>query len=180
MGQPGSNIFATSTVLDFNRVLARPALADACACHLALAHLETDSLLHSFVVMPHHVHFLSKLGPRVDASKLLQRFKSSSGFHLGRELTDSERDGFSMQMGLNGRAFWKVGFRSVVVEDEVPFGQKIDYIHLNPVRAGLAENALAYRWSSCWILNALQLGPEGTLDLTWLIRQFGGASSLDS
>jgi putative transposase len=31
--------------------------------------------------------------------------------------------------------------------------QKVNYIHLNPVRAGLVERAEDYRWSSarCWL-----------------------------
>jgi putative transposase len=28
------------------------------------------------------------------------------------------------------------------------FMQKVNYIHLNPVRAGLVERAIDYRWSS--------------------------------
>jgi hypothetical protein len=33
------------------------------------------------------------------------------------------------------------------------FMQKVNYIHLNPVRAGLVERAIDYRWSSARFWN---------------------------
>ena len=50
--------------------------------------------------------------------------------------------------GLNGHSFWQRSFRSFVLTSEDGFLQKARYIHDNPVRAGLVESALGYRWSS--------------------------------
>jgi len=37
------------------------------------------------------------------------------------------------------------------VFSEAVFMQKVNYIHLNPVRAGLVDRAIDYRWSSARI-----------------------------
>lgn len=37
------------------------------------------------------------------------------------------------------------------IYSEAMFMQKVNYIHLNPVRAGLVERAIDYRWSSARI-----------------------------
>jgi REP element-mobilizing transposase RayT len=49
-------------------------------------------------------------------------------------------------------SLWQQEKNVFSVFSEAAFMQKVNYIHLNPVRAGLAENALEYQWSSarCW------------------------------
>jgi hypothetical protein len=36
-----------------------------------------------------------------------------------------------------------------VIRDEEDWRTKLSYLHENPVRAGLIENAADYHWSSC-------------------------------
>jgi len=43
---------------------------------------------------------------------------------------------------------------------EAMFMQKVNYIHLNPVRAGLVEKATDYRWSSARIWQGCPLEDE--------------------
>jgi hypothetical protein len=42
-------------------------------------------------------------------------------------------------------------FRGLTVLRKDVFNQKVNYIHSNPVRAGLCERPEEYRWSSCWM-----------------------------
>ena len=48
-----------------------------------------------------------------------------------------------------------------LITDESVFMQKVHYIHQNPVRAGLVEQAKDYKWSSirCWQKNMSQNEP---------------------
>ena len=48
-------------------------------------------------------------------------------------------------------SLWQKEKNVLSVFSEVMFMQKINYIHLNPVRAGLVERAIDYRWSSARI-----------------------------
>jgi hypothetical protein len=44
---------------------------------------------------------------------------------------------------------WQPGFYDFNVYNEVKLLEKLDYIHSNPVRAGLVLSPSDYRWSSC-------------------------------
>jgi len=61
------------------------------------------------------------------------------------------REALKWQAGLNGRSLWQVGFRSVVLEDDM-FWEKVAYTHLNPIRASLVSQPEDYRWSSARLI----------------------------
>jgi len=44
--------------------------------------------------------------------------------------------------------FWKRNARSIELYDDVIFQQKVDYIHLNPLKAGLCNLSEEYIYSS--------------------------------
>jgi hypothetical protein len=52
------------------------------------------------------------------------------------------------QRGLNDRHFWARSFRSYVIERDAVWHQKLQYLHLNPVRRSLCQTPEEYRWSS--------------------------------
>ena len=45
--------------------------------------------------------------------------------------------------------FWQEGYHGKEVLTKEFYQNKVDYIHLNPVRAGLVEKKEEYLWSSC-------------------------------
>jgi REP element-mobilizing transposase RayT len=45
--------------------------------------------------------------------------------------------------------FWEEGYHGVEIKDKKFFESKSDYIHFNPVRAGLVEKEEEYALSSC-------------------------------
>jgi len=49
---------------------------------------------------------------------------------------------------LNRFSMWQHDSDMFSVTSESKFMEKVNYIHLNPVRAGLVERAEDYRWSS--------------------------------
>jgi hypothetical protein len=82
----------------------------------------------------------------------MQKFKERSSKDLALLLTAEERKAFDMQRGLNRSTFWKNGFRSIPAQNHKIFIQKRNYIHMNPVRAGIVELPWEYRWSSSSLL----------------------------
>ncbi|MCH8275329.1 MAG: transposase [Armatimonadetes bacterium] len=153
-GQSGDVVFITTTILDFVPVFSRPHLADLMTGGLLDDHRHYAATLYAFVVMPHHIHFLVRLPERRDASWFLNRVKSNAAKRLLPH-TDAElRRSLAVQQGLNQRMFWRPSFRSFPVKTLEQFVQKVEYIHANPVRAGLCEGPAAYRWSSAWMYEA--------------------------
>jgi putative transposase len=90
--------------------------------------------LHSFVVMPNHVHFLAT--PRVTAPKWLAPLKGSTAYQANRIL------------GKTGSPFWQDESYDHLVRSQDEMGRIQKYIEQNPVSAGLAGAAEDFPWSS--------------------------------
>ena len=170
-GQPGQSVFVTSTALDFVHAFAPYKLRDLMAASLLDDCRKTSTIVHAFVVMPHHIHFLGFL-TTCDSSNLVQRIKSNSAKRILPLLPQRLQRGFDQQRGLNRRTFWKDGFRGPVVTSAAGFQQRIRYTHFNPVKANLCEAPSEYRWSSAWAYEAGLWSEESGLDLSELIRNY--------
>jgi len=108
--------------------------------------------LMGYVVMPEHIH-LVVLGPAEAAEKFLQYSLQRSSRHL-REILEARvrrGDGKAAEMlaaiRANGRV-WKERARSVALDEEESVVMKLEYIHNNPVKRGLAAEPGQWRWSS--------------------------------
>ena len=110
-----------------------------------------EANLHAFVVMSHHIHFLVTPKPEETISNLMRNLKRRSANLLTPDLNEFEKSQLSDQIGLNQHGFWKEGFRGNPMLTPKVFRQKANYIHQNPVRAGLTELAEQYRWSSAML-----------------------------
>ena len=93
-----------------------------------------DFLLFSYVVMPTHLHLL--LYPReAMLADILRDFKCKSSFSL-RKARASQRPA------------WQSRFFDSICRKVRDFWEKMDYIHQNPVKAGLVASATDWLWSS--------------------------------
>jgi REP element-mobilizing transposase RayT len=167
--QAHETAFITTTCLDFVHALAPYRLRDLMVASMLEDCRRTKTVVHAFVVMPHHLHLLAHL-TTCSASRLAQRIKSNSARRILPRMPTRLKSQFHQQVGLNGRTFWKVGFRSVVVVTPRVFRQKARYIHLNPVEAQLSETTWDYRWSSAWAGRDGLWTPATGLDLEQLIK----------
>jgi putative transposase len=91
--------------------------------------------LHEFVIMPDHFHLLITVDSSMTIERAVQFIKGGFAFRVGREL------GFRAPV-------WQKGFSEIRVADANAFARQRDYIHNNPVRRGLADNAVGYLYSS--------------------------------
>jgi REP-associated tyrosine transposase len=76
---------------------------------------------------------------------------------------------FNERHDLTGHLF-QGRFHSTVIEDESQLLACVRYDDMNPVRAGLCDHPLAWRWSSCRALAGLE--PPRFLDTEYLLRHF--------
>jgi putative transposase len=138
---------------DWRRLLARS---------IDAAGLETGFKLAAFVLMPEHVHLLvvpTSPEPRIDLylAKVKQPFSKSIKELLQQQdspllarLTVRERPGKTCFR------FWQEGpgyDRNLTTSQAI--AASLDYIHLNPVRRGLVDRAVDWKWScaSWYLLN---------------------------
>jgi REP element-mobilizing transposase RayT len=93
--------------------------------------------LHGAVVMPDHVHLV--LTPLSDddgffsVAKIMQGIKSSSAHQINRALSRSGQ-------------IWQHESFDHVLRLEEGIAAKVEYVIQNPVRAGLVQAVLDYRW----------------------------------
>jgi putative transposase len=90
--------------------------------------------LHAFVIMPHHLHLI--LTPESDTTleRGMQFIKGGFSFRVSRELG---RKGEVWQRGFTDRRLRVGEYRAAQ-----------DYVHQNPVVAGMCERAEEYLYSS--------------------------------
>ncbi|MEJ5167241.1 MAG: transposase, partial [Thermoanaerobaculia bacterium] len=97
-------------------------------------------LIYSFCLMPNHYHLLLET-PEGNLSKIM------------RQLNGVYTQKFNKKYGRVGHIF-QGRYKAILVEKERYLLELIRYINLNPVRAGLAEDPLEWKWSSLpYILN---------------------------
>lgn len=90
--------------------------------------------IFTYVVMPDHAHFLLDPGSTTLTS-LMRDFKSKTGLRV------------NAHRATHG-PLWHSRFFDFVCRRVRDFSQKAEYIHRNPVEAGLAKCPDEWRWSS--------------------------------
>ena len=98
--------------------------------------------LIAWVVMPNHVHVLFQPINEWTVSKIVATWKKFTA----RKIRDYGRDGSVVPVA----PVWHQEYWDRFIRDERHFKQAVEYIHLNPVKAGLVAAAEGWRWSSAY------------------------------
>ena len=91
-------------------------------------------LLHAYALMDNHYHLLIET-PKANISQIMQNINTSYTVYINKK---NRRSGHLFQ----GR------FKGIIVDKNDYLVSLSRYIHLNPVRAGLAQRPEDYRWTS--------------------------------
>jgi putative transposase len=98
-------------------------------------------LLTGYVVMPEHVHLMVSESEKCDPSQFMQILKQESSSIL--------RAADKMALGESRPpALWLKRFYDFNVWSEKKFWEKLEYMHLNPVKRGFVKHPRAWVWSS--------------------------------
>ena len=154
----GATCLVTTTCLDFAHLFKREELRSVVVESLVADAVYYRAHLHAFVVMTHHFHAL--VTPHEDStiSELMKSMKRNITKKLKPLLNEFELSQLKQQAGLNRSTIWKGSFRGLEIRTEDVFWQKVEYIHMNPVRGELAEWPSSYLWSSAyWYEQEMQL-----------------------
>ncbi|HEY2232693.1 MAG TPA: transposase [Candidatus Angelobacter sp.] len=95
-------------------------------------------LLHEFVVMPDHFHLIVTPAADVPLEKAGQYIKGGFPFRAKRELA------------FRSLIWQEKSFTNHRISDAEDYQKHREYIHLNPVKAGLAKTPAAYPYSSAF------------------------------
>lgn len=152
----GKNVFHYLTFVTHKRV---PVFKSERACELFIEVLEElrselRFKLVGYVIMPDHVHLIvNPLGRNI--SRVGKGIKGRSARRIIDWLKDCDfvsslaKLAFTRpQKRSHDFALWQKGIKSIDLESHKFIRQKLNYIHLNPVRAGLCDNPWEWKWSS--------------------------------
>jgi putative transposase len=148
---PGQSHSLTFSTYQRRAVLTLPGVADVFLDCLNKARHETQFLLHAYVVMPDHCHVvLRPTQETYSMSAILTAIKTPSAkaiFELHPELRD-QMQVYRPSRGFEARFWQQGGGFDRNISDIDARRAMMDYIHRNPVRAGLCQDLDSWRWSS--------------------------------
>ena len=110
-----------------------------------------------FVLMPNHVHALIWFQGTGQLTRFMYGWKRMSSFEI-RNWYRTTAPAYFAELG-EGDRFWQPKFYSFEIDNEKTQEVKLDYIHQNPVRAGLVTQATDWKWSSArWYAHQQSVG----------------------
>jgi putative transposase len=95
--------------------------------------------LFAYVLMPDHVHLLARLPENTTLQKMMNHINGAAAREINK------------LCGTTGQKFWQGGFYDVRIRGLTDFAVKINYIHNNPVKAGLSPTPVKYKFSSAGV-----------------------------
>ena len=126
-----------------------------------LENYRTGYLLHAYVLMPDHIHLL--LTPTDSLEKAVQQIKGGFSYRVKK--------------GLNWKGeVWQKGFSDHRIRDIQDWERHVNYIRLNPVKAGLCSEPNAYPYGFCTGRLVLDSIPQRLKPLDFHIEN-GGAEA---
>jgi putative transposase len=100
-----------------------------------------------YVVMPEHVHLLISEPKIKNPSVVMQVLKQRVSLRSRNKKRRSKQQLNLLPTDLP-RAFWQPRFHDFNVYTRKKYAEKLNYIHMNPVRRGLVSSPELWRWSS--------------------------------
>ncbi|MEX0812768.1 MAG: transposase [Chitinophagales bacterium] len=116
--------------------------------------------VHAYVIMSNHIHLiLSASQSKNDLSSIIGRIKSLSSKKIKDEIEQSNESRKEWILWMMKRAaskhkrndsfqLWTHDSHPILLDDNIKLKQRLDYIHQNPVKAGIVANAEDYIYSS--------------------------------
>ena len=162
--------YLTSVTSNRLPVFRTARLRDLMCDALNEARKSAELLLFAYVIMPDHLHAL--IGSERKPSEIVRFVNGISGRRVIDYLKDPKFEA-SLQKLRRARgvrdyqySLWNHHPNVKLITTENGLMEKANYIHENPVRAGLVGRAQDYRWSSirCWMREPLDDEPL-TMDL---------------
>ena len=118
----------------------------------------TGLKVYEFVIMSNHLHAIvsSNELPLSDIIRDLKKFTAKQIIEQISNSNESRKEWLLKKFSFAGARnnnnktyqFWQQDYHAVELSNEKMWQQRTDYIHNNPVRAGLVEHAEDYLYSS--------------------------------
>ncbi len=149
----------TITVIDWIDVFTRKELAEVVIDSLKYCQQEKGLVLYAWCLMPSHLHLIASAEENKQLSDIMRDFKkftSKAVVALIKEINESRKEWLLDKFGFAGKVnvknkeykFWQDGLHPIELESNLFMEQKLNYLHQNPVAAGIVYEPEQYVNSS--------------------------------
>jgi REP element-mobilizing transposase RayT len=157
---PEGIYFLTSTVVGWIDVFSRTKYADIIVDSLRYCIINKGLQVHAFVIMTNHMHYIVSATDGNKLSDILRDFKRHTSKRILEAIqneVESRREWMLTIFRIAGRKntrekvefqFWQADNHPIGLNTNFLIDQKLEYIHRNPVRAGLVTEAEHWVYSS--------------------------------
>lgn len=143
--------FFTATNLEWKNLLQRDKYKDIVLDGMRHLVKNKKVIIYGFVLMNNHIHLLWQMRANMKRDAVQRDFLKHTAQEIKNDMLDNHKDELKQYL-VNAKdrkyQFWERNALSVEIWTEKVFLQKLKYIHANPVRAGLCNYPLQYKYSS--------------------------------
>jgi len=151
--------FLTATVVDWVDVFTRKELAEIVIDSLRFCQQRKGLLLYAWCLMPSHLHLIASAKEGFSLSDVMRDSKKHTSKKIVAAIHDIQEsrkrwmlDRFEFAGRYNPKIeffkFWQDGNHPVLLDSPEKLRQRLDYVHENPVSAGLVYESHHYVYSS--------------------------------
>jgi putative transposase len=148
---PWGLFFATTSTFDHAVMFTRPEHYRLVMEKIELYRIRDEASIHAYVIMPHHFHLLINIPHGKSISAYMRDLKKLTA----RDYRRVNR--------IAPARFWQRRFDDFDIVTEKTYYTKFNYIHQNPVRAGLVGSPEDWAYSSA---GYFARGEQGIITVT--------------
>ena len=152
--------FITSTVVGWIDALSREEYKEIILDSLRFCQEQKGLQIHAWVIMNNHLHLIVSAGETTELPAIIRDFKKFTSRKLIEAITNNVQESrkewmlnmFRFAGGSNNNnetyQFWQHEYHPIELDNTEKFDQRMNYLHENPVRAGIVWEAQHYKYSS--------------------------------
>ncbi|MDI5894965.1 REP-associated tyrosine transposase [Flavobacterium algoritolerans] len=150
--------YITATVVDWIDIFTKQTYRDSIIESLDYCIKNKGMILYGYVIMSNHIHLIiqSEDGKLSDLIRDFKKFTAKNILDKIQAVPENRKEWMLERFKLAAEKhtrnknyqFWQYGNHAEEIYSNKFMWSKLDYIHLNPVRAGLVEKASHYIYSS--------------------------------
>ncbi|MBP6025021.1 REP-associated tyrosine transposase [Ferruginibacter sp.] len=143
--------FFTATILEWKTLLQEDKYKEEIIKSLQFLVQQKRIRLYAFVIMNNHIHLIWQPLPGQTLQTIQHSFLKNTAQEIKLSLLQTNIN-LLEQFKVNAKdrtyQFWERNSLSVELRSSKVFNQKLEYIHNNPIKAGLCTNVEDYHYSS--------------------------------
>jgi putative transposase len=167
--------FVTFTIVDWVDVFTRPAYKQIIIDSLIFCQQQKGLEIYAYCLMTNHLHLLATAKEGHHLPDIIRDFKKHTNKQIIKLIeseNESRRDWILYRFKYNAKynsriqdyKVWQDGYHGIACDRPDILLQKLDYIHNNPVTAGIVSLPEHYLYSSA----ANYIGDNGLMDISIL------------